>query len=269
MDPFTFKAGKSPLLVSMPHSGTYLPPDLAARFSDEAQILPDTDWHIPDLYDFLGDLDASVIQATHSRYVIDPNRDPEGRSLYPGASSTELCPTSTFADAPIYAAGDVPAEAEIAGRRAAIWQPYHAKIAEALAALRAEHGIALLWDAHSIKSVVPRFFEGTLPDFNLGTGDGISCDPGLIGLITAVAREAEQDLGFSHVLNGRFKGGYITRHHGDPSNGIHAIQLELSEATYMDEDPPFAFRPDLAAKVRPVIAGFLQAMLAWAELEVG
>lgn len=267
MELFTFKEGSLPLLVSMPHSGTHIPPEIAARMTDAARAVPDTDWHIPELYDFLAELDVSVLQATHSRYVVDLNRTPDGAVLYAGADNTELCPTATFDREAIYRKGEAPTPGEVVARRETYWQPYHDRIAAELAALRARHGIALLWDAHSIRSQVPRFFEGRLPDLNLGTGDGAAAAPDLLDILTAVAREAEA-IGYSHAANGRFKGGYITRHHGRPEAGIHAVQLELSQITYMDEDPPFGFREDLAEQVRPVLAGLVQTMLAWAEMAV-
>ena len=211
--PLRFRAGTRPLLISMPHVGTHVPPALAARLTGEARQVPDTDWHLERLYDFADELGASVLVATHSRYVVDLNRPPDGASLYPGQSVTGLCPVDTFDDTPLYAAGDVPAAAEIAERRGAIWQPYHRQLAAELARLKAEHGIAALWDAHSIRSVLPRFFDGKLPDLNLGTANGASCDPALAQRLEQIAGEAS---GFSAVLNGRFTGGYITRHHGQP-----------------------------------------------------
>jgi N-formylglutamate deformylase len=235
--------------------------------TDIARTVPDTDWHMPRLYDFLGDLDVSVLQATHSRYVIDLNRAPDNRALYAGASNTELCPLQTFDMRPIYRDGESPGDDEVARRRQTYWQPYHDRLAAELAAMKARHGIALLWDAHSIRSEVPRFFEGRLPDLNLGTADGKAAAASLLDILTAVARDAGH-LGYSHAANGRFKGGYITRSHGNPEAGVHAVQLELSEITYMDEDPPFAFREDLAEKVRPVLSGLIQTMLAWAEMEL-
>jgi len=267
MELYRFSAGSLPLLVSMPHCGTYLPPPIAARMNRVAKTLPDTDWHLPQLYDFLGQLDVSVIQATHSRYVIDLNRAPDNRALYDGASNTELCPLTTFARLPIYLEDQEPDAAEVAARRATYWQPYHDRLSEELAAIKARHGIALLWDAHSIRSEVPRFFEGRLPDLNLGTADGKAAAAGLLDILAAVARDAE-NLGYTHAANGRFKGGYITRSFGDPENGVHAVQLELSEITYMDEDPPFAFRGDLAEQIRPVLSGLIHTMLAWAEMEL-
>lgn len=267
MEPYRFKQGSLPLLVSMPHCGTYVPPEIAGRLSAVARTVPDTDWHMPELYDFLEDLDASVLQATHSRYVIDLNRAPDNRALYVGANNTELCPLKTFDMEEIYLDGQAPGEAEVAQRRASFWQPYHDRIAAELAAIKARHGYALLWDAHSIRSVLPRFFEGRLPDLNLGSADGQAAAPGLLDLLAAVARDAEQ-LGYSHAANGRFKGGYITRSHGNPAEGVHAVQLELTQCTYMDEAPPFGFREDLAQQVRPVLSGLVHAMLAWAEVEL-
>ncbi len=267
MDLFRFKEGSLPLLVSMPHPGTYIPPALAARMTAVAKTVPDTDWHIPRLYDFLEAMDVSVLEATHSRYVIDLNRAPDNRALYAGASNTELCPLQTFAMAEIYRDGQRPDAAEVEERRVTYWQPYHDRLTEELARIREKHGIALLWDAHSIRSEVPRFFEGRLPDLNLGSADGAAAAASLMDILAAVARDAEH-LGYTHAVNGRFKGGYITRSHGSPADGVHAVQLELSEITYMDEDPPFAFRDDLAEQVRPVLSGLVQTMLAWAEMEL-
>jgi len=266
MDLFEFNGGTVPLLVSMPHSGTYVPPDIEARFASDATQRADTDWHIPRLYDFLGETGASVITATHSRYVIDLNRPPDGQPLYPGADNTELCPTTSFAGGPLYQDGEKPSDTEIAERCKRYWQPYHDAIATELAAIKARHGIALLWDAHSIRSQVPRFFEGRLPDFNFGSAGGTAAADELVSLLAAVAKEAES-LGYSYVVNGRFKGGYITRHYGQPADGIHAVQLELSQITYMNEDPPYEFNEQQASEVREVIAGLVQTMIAWGELE--
>lgn len=261
--PLRFRPGTRPLLISMPHVGTHVPPALAARFTDEARQVPDTDWHLERLYDFADALGASVLIATHSRYVIDLNRPPDGASLYPGQSVTGLCPVDTFDDTPIYRdAADLPDEAEIAARRDAIWHPYHAKLAEELARIKAQHGIAMLWDAHSIRSVLPRFFEGKLPDLNLGTAQGASCDPALAERLLAIAKQAE---GYTSVLNGRFTGGYITRHHGRPQDGQHAVQLEMTQSSYMQEALPFDYLPDVAAGVQPLLQRLLQAVLDFAE----
>jgi len=262
MEPFRFYPGEGPLLISMPHVGTYLPPALAARMSDAARGVPDTDWHVDRLYDFAVSLGAHRLIATHSRYVVDLNRPPDGKPLYPGASNTELCPSTTFDELPIYETGSGPADAEVAERIERYWRPYHVKLGEALAAVRAQHGFALLFDAHSIRSEVPRFFSGRLPDINLGTADGTSAPPELAARLIEAAGEAEN---YSSVLNGRFKGGYITRTYGKPAAGIHAVQLELSQITYMEETPPFGFREDRAAGIRPELRRILEAMLEWAK----
>ena len=259
---FRFRQGTRALLISMPHVGTFVPPALAARFTDEARRVPDTDWHLERLYDFADELGASVLVATHSRYVIDLNRAPDGASLYPGQSVTGLCPVDTFDDTPIYAAGDVPGEVEIAARRDAVWQPYHAKLTEALAQIKAQHGVAALWDAHSIRSVLPRFFDGKLPDLNLGTGKGISCDPALAQTLLAIAERAP---GYTGVLNGRFTGGYITRHHGNPAQNVHAVQLEMTQSSYMQEALPFDYLPNVAAGVQPHVRRMIEAVLAFVE----
>ena len=261
--PFRFRQGTRPLLISMPHVGTHVPPALAARFTAEAREVHDTDWHLERLYDFADALGASVLVATHSRYVIDLNRPPDGASLYPGQNVTGLCPVDSFDDTPLYAdPADQPGEAEIAARRDAIWHPYHAKLAEELARIKAAHGIAMLWDAHSIRSVLPRFFEGKLPDLNLGTGKGASCDPALAERLLAIAKDAT---GYTSVLNGRFTGGYITRHHGRPQEGQHAVQLEMTQSSYMQEAMPFDYLPGVAAGVQPQLQRMLQAVLDFAE----
>jgi N-formylglutamate deformylase len=264
--PFRFRQGTRPLLISMPHVGTHVPPALAARFTDEARQVPDTDWHLERLYDFADELGASVLVATHSRYVIDLNRPPDGASLYPGQNVTGLCPVDTFDNTPIYEAGDVPQDDEIAARREAIWKPYHAKLAEELARMQAQHGVAALWDAHSIRSVLPRFFEGKLPDLNLGTGKGESCDPALAQTLLGIAESAP---GYTGVLNGRFTGGYITRHYGQPAQDVHAVQLEMTQSSYMQEALPFDYLPDVAAGVQPHVRRMIEAVLAFVEAKRG
>jgi N-formylglutamate deformylase len=252
MAPFRFRAGRAPLLVSMPHTGTYVPEPLLACMTDEAKRLPDTDWHLERLYDFLDELGASVLVATHSRYVVDLNRPPDNANLYPGQDTTPLVPLDTFHKQPLYRRGEEPEAGEIGERVATYWKPYHAQLSRELQRLKKQHGHALLWDAHSIFSVVPRFFSGKLRDLNLGTAGGRSCGAGIgEGLMEKVS-------GYGAVLNGRFKGGYITRTYGDPANGVHAVQLELSEATYMDEFPPFEFREDLAVGLRSQLRALVE-----------
>ncbi|WP_019939382.1 N-formylglutamate deformylase [Bordetella sp. FB-8] len=256
---FHFHQGTEPLLLSMPHSGTYIPPGIAAHLSENARHVPDTDWHLERLYEFARQLGASILVATHSRYVIDLNRPPDGASLYPGQATTGLCPTSTFDATAVYRSkADEPGDAEIAERRETVWCPYHAKLEQELKRIRAEHGVAGLWDAHSIRSVLPQFFEGKLPDLNFGTNRGATCDAALTQALTAVAGEAS---GYTWVLNGRYTGGYITRHYGRPLDGVHAVQLEMCQSTYMQETPPFDYLPHMAAGIQPHLQRMLQAML--------
>jgi N-formylglutamate deformylase len=242
----------------MPHVGTYLPPELAARMTDSGRLVADTDWHVDRLYDFLDSLAASVLHPTHSRYVVDLNRPPDGANLYPGQDTTALVPLDTFARAPIYRPGEAPDQRELAERVAQYWRPYHAALQHELERIHAAHGYALLWDAHSIASELPRFFSGRLPDLNFGTAAGAACAP---AIEAAVFEEGRRSAGYSAVLNGRFKGGYITRAYGNPAQRVHAIQLELSQRTYMDELPPFEFREDLAGRLRPALRRFLRAFL--------
>lgn len=261
MEIFRLHQGEAPLVVSMPHVGTHLPAEIADRMTPVARHLVDTDWHVERLYDMAPELGATMIAATHSRYVIDLNRAPDNKPLYPGADNTELCPLTTFDHDPIYLPGQEPGDAEIAERIATYWKPYHDQLAHELARLRARHERVVLWDGHSIRSVVPRFFEGRLPDFNLGSADGASCDPELAERIAADAGRANA---YSSVLDGRFRGGYITRSFGRPREGIHAMQLELSEITYMEEELPFRYLPDEAEAVKAVIARLLKTALDWA-----
>jgi len=258
--PYHYRYGSGPLVVSMPHVGTFVPPSIARTLSDCAARRPDTDWHLPRLYDFLAELDATVVAASFSRYVVDVNRPPDGSNLYPGRDTPRLCPTDTFGREPLYREGD-PGEDEVRRRVESTWEPYHRRLATELERVRARHGVAVLWDAHSITALQPRLFEGRLPDFNLGTADGTSCDPALAReLAVALQRHAD----YTSVLDGRFKGGYITRRFGDPARNVHAVQLEMVEAIYMDEAPPFAFRPERAAPVRAILREQLRIALDFA-----
>jgi len=252
MAPFKYRAGRTPLLVSMPHTGTHVPAPLLGRMTEEAGRLPDTDWHLEQLYDFVDALGASVLVATHSRYVVDLNRPPDNANLYPGQDTTPLVPVDTFHRQALYRPGQEPDTAEIAERVQKYWKPYHSQLSLELERLKRQHGYALLWDAHSIFSEVPRLFSGKLPSLNLGTADGRSCGSGIgEGLMQKVS-------GYGAVLNGRFKGGYITRTYGDPAKGVHAVQLELSEATYMEESPPFRFNESLAKRLRPQLRALVE-----------
>jgi N-formylglutamate deformylase len=258
---FQFHPGTQPLLVSIPHMGTYVPPSIATRLTDEARRVPDTDWHLDRLYAFARELGASVLQATHSRYVVDLNRPPDNASLYPGQATTSLCPDATFDGTPVYREGQGVDDAEMAERRETWWRPYHQQLRGELDRIRAQHGVAMLWDAHSIRSVLPRFFEGKLPDFNIGTAKGTSCAPQLGQRILELAQAVP---GHTAILNGRYTGGYITRQYGNPQAGIHAVQLEMTQCSYMEEQWPFEYRPARADVVQPHLRQMLEAMLGFA-----
>lgn len=234
---FDIEEGTTPLLVSMPHVGTALPEDIASRLTPEARTLPDTDWHVDRLYDFVHELGAWTIRPQFSRYVVDLNRPSDGTPLYPGMRETSVCPSTTFNGAPLYLDSSAPEPDEVQARVATYWKPYHAMIASTLAALKVRFGYALLWDAHSIRSEVPALFDGPLPVFNLGIGQGtpLACPLSVAEKLLGICLQAPEH---SAVLNGRFKGGYITRNYGSPENGIWAVQLELSQRAYMDENKP-------------------------------
>ena len=257
---FTFKAGTLPILVSIPHAGTDIPDDIAARLAPCALAMADTDWHLPELYGFIKALGASTLAARWSRYVIDVNRPPEDSNLYPGLDTTGLCPVDTFKRERLYLGGQAPDAAEVRQRLKRYWQPYHNQLRAELDRLLALHGTVLLWDAHSIASRVPRFFDGRLPDLNFGTADGSACAPGLSAAVMAPARAARR---YSIALDARFKGGYITRHYGQPKAGVHAIQLEMCQCLYMNENAPFDYRPDLARAIEPLLRQMIDAALDW------
>jgi N-formylglutamate deformylase len=256
-----FKRGRLPLLISMPHAGLRLTPVVEAGLVDAAQSLPDTDWHIPQLYDFASELGASTLAAEYSRFVIDLNRPADDTPLYAGAT-TGLFPATLFDGSPLFREGLVPSAEERARYLAQIWTPYHQTLQQELARLRDEFGYALLFDAHSIRGEIAHLFEGRLPDFNLGTFNGASCSTTLARELEAVCASATD---YTHVLNGRFKGGHITRHYGDPDNNIHAVQLELVQSTYMEEFEPFKYRPDLAEPTQEVLQNLLQTLIDWGQ----
>ncbi|WP_017877499.1 N-formylglutamate deformylase [Janthinobacterium sp. CG3] len=258
---FRFNAGSIPLLVSMPHVGTDIPDDVAAAFTPAALDKADTDWHLVELYGFLREMGASTLSARWSRYVVDLNRPQENTNLYPGQDTTGLCPVDTFHRAPLYLPGREPGEAEVQQRLQRYWRPYHAQLQAELERMLRIHGSVVLWDAHSIASVVPRFFDGKLPDLNFGTADGASCAPGLRDAVVGLARAQDE---FSVAVNGRFKGGHITRHYGQPGANVHAIQLEMCQCLYMDEAAPFGYRPDLAARVQGLLRQMTTAAADWA-----
>lgn len=247
MEPYRYFPGRIPLLVSVPHCGTHVPDSILARLTPEAKQLPDTDWHVDRLYDFVREMGAHLLVATHSRYVVDLNRAPDDRSLYPGKFTTGLVPTTRFDGSPLYV-GAAPDAAEVAARVAQYWQPYHARIQQWIAEQN-HHHTKCVFDAHSIASRVPLLFEGQLPDLNFGTADGASASAELTARATEVAERSD----YSTALNGRFKGGYITRHYGNPAAGIQAIQLELAQVNYMNEQYPFAYDDAKARALQDVL----------------
>lgn len=257
MDIFKLHRGTAPLLVSVPHDGTRLPADIASRLTDSARRTPDTDWHIARFYAFARDLGASMIVPLHSRYVVDVNRAEDDVSLYPGQNTTGLCPIVQFTGEPLYLKGGEPDEAEVRARVDRYWRPYHEALREELQRIRSRHGRAVLWEGHSIRGEVPFLFDGRLPDLNLGTAGGASCAPGLQARLERILA-AQDDYDF--VVNGRFKGGHITRYYGDPGNGIDAVQLEISQRIYMDEDS-YAYDDPRAARAQALVRRLLEATL--------
>jgi formiminoglutamase len=255
----TFTQGQVPLLISIPHAGTQLTPAVDAGLVDMARSLPDTDWHIPRLYDFAIELGASVLSGNYSRFVIDLNRPEDDTPLYAGAT-TGLYPDTLFGGEPLFLEDKVPSVQERARYLDEVWRPYHQTLAAELERLRQTFGYALLFDAHSIRSHIPRLFDGKLPDFNVGTFNGASCAPEMAERLKAMCARAK---GYTHILNGRFKGGYITRHYGNPANHVHAVQLELAQSTYMEEQEPFAYQEDIASPTQGVLKALLGEMLAW------
>jgi N-formylglutamate deformylase len=260
MSVFTLHPGRTPLLVSVPHVGTDIPADQRQRYVERALAVEDTDWHLDQLYAFARELGASLLVPHHSRYLIDLNRPPENTPMYAGANNTELCPTRFFTGEPLYRDGQAPDAAEIDRRRIHYWQPYHQALQLELARLKAVHGHALLWDGHSIQAVLPWLFEGRLPDLNLGTANGASCAP---GLRAALSEKLASQSRYTQVVDGRFKGGYITRQYGRPAEGVHAVQMEMGWHCYMHEASSERIDPARAAEVTPVLHGLLQTMLDW------
>ena len=255
--------GNAPLLVSLPHTGTEIPPAIAERLASLPLARNDTDWWIDQLYGFATAMGATVIRTAISRSVIDVNRDPSGQSLYPGQATTGLCPTTSFDGTSLYRPGAEPDDAQITDRRRDYFDPYHAALTAQIARLRTDHPRIVVYDCHSIRSVVPRLFHGELPVFNVGTNDGATCAPQLQALVEHHCDAS----GLSRVSNGRFKGGWITRHYANPANGIHAVQMEIACRGYMDEHAAFepaAYLPERARPVRSVLERLFADMIEWA-----
>ncbi len=257
---FASSAGSAPLLISIPHDGRYIPPEISQGMTRIGRAIPDTDWDVNRLYAFARELGAGVLSANYSRYVVDLNRSASDEALYPGQFSTSVCPAASFSGEALYLADKIPDEREKLRRIHAYWRPYHEKIAATLAEIKARFGYVLLWDAHSIPGEVPLLFSGRLPDLNIGTNGGRSCAREMEVAVAAVAEESS----YSSVLNGRFKGGYITRQYGDPANDVHAIQLELVQSCYMDEKS-LRYDAVTAAKLGETIRHMLRAFMTSAE----
>lgn len=254
MQTVDLREGVSPLILGIPHAGTEIPEPILLRLNENGLSMRDTDWHVDRLYDGLAPT-ATVVVARYHRYVIDANRDPEGASLYPGQNTTGLVPDTDFDGAPIWREGEAPDADDIAKRLKAYHRPYHAALAAQIARVKALNGIAVLYDCHSIRSDIPHLFQGRLSDFNLGTNDGHTCAPEFQRAARNVCTRAA---GFSYVVNGRFKGGWTTRHYGRPEDGVHALQMELAQSIYLKtETPPFAFSEAKAARLRPHLRDLL------------
>lgn len=251
--------GDSPVVLGLPHTGTDLPSECLGGLNETGRAIADTDWHIHQLYaDLLDNL--SSVRTTIHRYVIDVNRDPSGQSLYPGQNTTGLCPLTDFDGVPIYLDGHAPEAAEVERRRIAYHAPYHAALAAELQRVKAIHGFAVLYDCHSIRSYIPFLFGGTLPDFNIGTNTGMTCDPTLEAAVANLCHSAK---GYTTTANGRFKGGWTTRHYGQPAQGIHAIQMELAQSTYMIERDPWTYVSEIADRTRTHLKTILETLSDW------
>jgi len=267
-DWLSVRRGEAPLLVSLPHTGTLLPPEIETDLVSPWLARKDADWWIDRLYDFAAEIDATIVHTAISRTVIDVNRDPSGASLYPGQATTGLCPLTSFDGEPLYRPGHEPDDAAVAIRRAAYFDPYHAALRAEITRLRQIHPAVALYDCHSIRSIIPRLFDGELPVFNIGTNSGASCDPKLTAAVEGVCDAS----GWSRVSNGRFKGGWITRSLGAPQDGVHALQMELACRGYMRDPPgpldpsnwPSPYEPALADPMRAVLRPILDQCLAFA-----
>jgi len=255
MAPFEYTPGDSPLILAIPHAGTFIPGGIRARLNKTGAAIVDTDWHVDRLYDGLAP-GGAIIKANFHRYVIDANRGPDDANLYPGQNTTGLCPLTDFDGNPIWRGGEEPSPDEIEQRRAQFHAPYHTAITEAIDASLERHGVAILYDCHSIRSHIPYLFNGELPALNIGTNSGKSCSPALErAVVTACS-----DSGFSSVLNGRFKGGWTTRHYGAPAKNVHAVQMEIAQRTYMCETPPRDYDASKAENLRGLLKPLLNSI---------
>lgn len=256
---YTLHRGSAPLLVSLPHVGTHIPDELRPCLVDRALQVEDTDWYLDRLYAFVTELGASLLVPRHSRYVVDLNRPSDNQPMYAGANNTELCPTRFFTGEALYREGQAPGDVAVQQRVQRYWQPYHDALQAELQRLRTQHGHVVLFDGHSIKSELPWLFDGTLPHMNLGTAGGQACDAGLTQQVVQVFANQQA---YSHVLNGRFKGGHITRTYGNPAQGVHAVQLEMCWRAYMNEDPR-GWSDTRAAAVTPLLRQMVLTLRDW------
>lgn len=262
MDPVTVTRGDSCLVLAMPHTGTWLPESALELLNKNGRVLADTDWHIDQLYAGLIP-EATMVRANFHRYLIDANRDPSGQSLYPGQNTTGLCPETDFDGLPLYDEGRAPGHQEIEARTRAFHLQYHAALASELDRVRRLHGVAVLYDCHSIRSEIPFLFEGRLPDLNIGTNGGVTCAPAMETATVDICAAAQ---GYTHTLNGRFKGGWTTRHYGRPDQGVHAIQMELAQSAYLQsESVPFAYDSVKASQLRPHLTAILETLVSLAK----
>lgn len=244
-----------PLVLGVPHAGTEVPADVYERLDENGRLLADTDWHVDRLY--AGLVEATVVRATFHRYVIDANRPPDDASLYPGRKTTGLVPLTDFDGRPLWRPGAEPTEADRADRLAAFHAPYHAALAAEVDRVARRNGVAILYDCHSIRSECPFLFDGRLPDLNIGDNGGTTCAPE----VTATVRDVAAESVYSHFVNGRFKGGWTTRHYGRPGTGVHAIQMELAQGTHLaSEAPPFAYSPQKADRLRRTLGLILHRL---------
>ncbi len=266
MNPVEIHRRNGPVILGLPHTGLHVPEEIESRLNDTGRALADTDWHIHKLYDHLLP-DATTVRATFHRYVIDANRDPSGKSLYPGQNTTGLCPLTDFDNRPIYRDGAEPGADEIERRRMTYHAPYHAALQAEIDRVRERHGVAVLYDCHSIRSVIPFLFEGTLPDFNIGTNNGATCATDIEEKVVAICRAADS---YTTTVNGRFKGGWTTRHYGRPEDGAHAIQMELTQSSHLKtEATPFELDPAKSEHLRITLKAILDAIEAWALSRAG
>jgi len=252
VNPVEVTRGDGPVILGLPHTGTWLPDEIRAALNDRGRRLSDADWHVDRLYSGLLQ-GVTTVRATFHRYVIDANRPPDGARLYPGQATTDLVPLTDFDGLPIW--DRAPEAAEVARRRSAFHTPYHAALAAEMQSVRARHGVAILYDAHSIRPRIPNLFPGTLPDLNIGTNDGTSCAPILERMVDDLCAKAE---GYTSILNGRFKGGWTTRHYGRPTQGRHAVQMELAQSTHLGDG--YAYDAAKADRLRPILSMILHAL---------